>query len=530
MAFSFPYEKRVLGNLLAESAAAHGDKVFLTTDDAAYTFADTFERSQSLARGLRRFGVQAGTPVIIMLDNSAEFVFSWLAIALLDAICIPVNTAYNGDLLAYVIADSGAQVAITTTKLAKACIDLVPERRARLAKLVLCGDEDIDAAGFDVARWADIARTDGPVVASQSKPSDICLICYTSGTTGPSKGVLQAQSMPFQTMETFVNAVGATGQDVFFAPLPMFHGMSRSMATLSALALGARVHLASRFSATTFWEDVKRAAATISITIFTIPPILKRRPPTPLDRSHGLKVMFNAHHDTEFEERFGVRIVEAHGMTEVGLTIYTPFPQRRYGASGKPGPHWEAMLVDDDDRPVPRGVAGQLLLRPRAPGIMMQGYLNKAEASLKAFKNLWFHTGDLMREDEDGYFFYAGRMKERIRRRGENISAYEVEAVAVKHPELMECAALGVPAGDNEDDLYLVAVMQEGHRCTPATLFAWLADNLPKFMVPRYIEFRSQLPKTGSNKVELHTLLKSVPAASAWDSLASPDGMAGAKS
>lgn len=520
MAFEFPYEQRVLGKLLALSAVLHGAKVFMTTDDAAYTFSDTFERSQALARGLRKIGVQAGTPVIIMLDNSAEFVFSWLAIALLDAVCVPVNTAYNGDLLAYVMADSGAQVAITTTKLASAYIDLSPERRASLAKLVLCGEEAIKSQGVEVIRWTDIADTEGPTVVSQSKPSDIALLCYTSGTTGPSKGVLQAQSMPFQTMETFINAVGATERDVFFAPLPMFHGMSRSMATLSALALGARVHVASRFSATTFWQDVKRAAATISITIFTIPPILKRRQPTPLDKSHGLKVMFNAHHDTEFEERFGVRIVEAHGMTEVGLTIYTPFPDRRYGASGKPGPHWEAVLVDDNDLPVPTGVAGQLLLRPLAPGIMMQGYLNKAEASLKAFKNLWFHTGDLMREDEEGYFFYAGRMKERIRRRGENISAYEVEAVVVKHPEILECTAVGVPAGDNEDDLYLVAVMQEGYQCTPADLHAWLVGNLPKFMVPRYIEFRNELPKTGSNKVELHTLLKSVPAATAWDSLA----------
>lgn len=520
MSLQFPYEDRVLGSLLAKNAAKYSDRIFLTTDDASYTFAEAFTRSQAIAKGLRKIGVQAGTPVMIMLDNCAEFVFSWFAIALLDAVCVPANTAYTGDLLAYVISDSAAEVAITTTKVARVYQDLPQGRRAKLAKIVLCGEGDISTTGFEVTKWSELERTIGPDIVSQGKPSDIAILTYTSGTTGPSKGVLQTNAMPFQTMETFVNAVGVKETDVLFAPLPMFHGMSRTMASLSALTLGARVHLASRFSATTFWEDVKRAGATISITIFTIPPILKKRAPSPLDKTHGLKVMFNAHHDTEFEERFGVQIVEAFGMTEIGLALYSPFPERKYGASGKPGPAWEAKLVDDEERPVATGSAGQLLLRPRSPGVMMEGYLNKPEVTLKALKNLWFHTGDLMRQDEEGYYFYAGRMKERIRRRGENISAYEVETVACKHSALLECAAVGVPAGDNEDDLYLVAVMREEHSGTQADLFAWLSQNLPKFMVPRFIEFRKELPKTGSNKVELHTLLKTVPAVNAWDSLA----------
>lgn len=519
MTFEFPYEKRVLGHALAESAAHFGDRIFLTTPSSRYTFTDAFEHSQAVARGLRRMGVRAGQTVAVMLDNSAEFIFSWLGIALLDAICVPVNTAYNGELLAYVIEDCDAEIAITSRKLAPALCQLPQQRQGRLSRLVLCGEGAWPATELDTVDWKDMLEHVGQIVVSAACPADTALLCYTSGTTGPSKGVQQTHSMPFQTMETFVNVVGMTQDDVLFAPLPLFHGMSRSMATLAALCLGTRVHLAERFSASAFWEDVRDAGATISITMFTIPPILKKRPPGATDRDHGLRVMFNAHHDLEFEERFGVRLVEAHGMTEVGLTIYTPFPERRYGSAGKVGKDWEAILVDDHDRPVPIGQAGELLLRPRTPDIMMQGYLNKAEATVKALRNLWFHTGDLMRADADGYFFYAGRMKERIRRRGENISAYEVEAVASNHPQLIECTALGVPGGDGEDEVYLVAVMRAPQCITPAQYHAWLTDHLPKFMVPRYIDFRTELPKTGSGKVELHTLAKTVPAPNAWDSL-----------
>lgn len=522
MTYQIPHEDRVLGRVLAERAQRLGDKPFLTVDGRTWSFAEVHQASQAVARGLRAIGVRRGQPVLVMLDNSAEFVLAWFAIALLDAVTVPVNTAYAGDLLAYVAQDAGATVAVTSTELAGAFAALAPERRGALATLVVCGD-GARPQGISCFGWAEVAATPGAPVVSQAGPDDIAFICYTSGTTGPSKGVLVPHSMGFQTVQTFVNAVGMREDDTVFSPLPLFHGMSRSMATLPALALGAQVHLAPRFSATTFWDDVRRADATISTTIFTIPPILKRRDPSPADRDHRVRVMFNAHHDLEFEERFNVRLVEAHGMTEVGLTIYTHFPERKLGTCGKPGAEWEVRLVDEHDRPVPTGTPGELLLRPRVSGVLMQGYVNKPQATLDSYRGLWFRTGDLMRCDAEGWYTYAGRKKERIRRRGENISAYEVESVAAQHPALIECAVLGVPAGDGEDDVYLVAVMRDAPAVTPQTLHGWLAGRLPRFMVPRYIEFRPALPKTGSAKIERHTLLQTVPAADAWDSLAARD-------
>ncbi|WP_213958821.1 MULTISPECIES: AMP-binding protein [unclassified Variovorax] len=519
MTYQIPYEERILGKILTDSARRFGHRPFLTVDGRCYSFAEAHDISQSLARGLQRLGVVAGEPVMVMLDNSAEFIFAWFGIALLNATIVPVNTAYSGELLAYVAGDVKARIAITSHNLAPAFAALPPERRGALATLVVHGECE-PVKGLDTIGWDALKVPEGNPVAMPAKPGDIAFICYTSGTTGPSKGVMLAHSVVLQTSENFIKAVGMRADDTVFSPLPLFHGMSRSMATLPALLLGAQVHIAARFSATTFWQQVCEAGATISTTIFTIPPILKSKPPGSNDRAHKVRVMFNAHHDPEFEQRFGVTLVESHAMTETGMTIFTPFPERKLGASGRAGPDWDVALFDENDEPVPQGDIGELVLRPRKRGILMDGYLNKPETTLGALRKLWFHTGDLMRADEDGYYFFAGRKKERIRRRGENISAYEVEAIAAQHPELVECAVVGVPAGDNEDDVYLCGVLKHPDSVTPAALHDWLGSRLPRFMMPRFIEFRAELPKTPSAKVEKHTLLKTLPAPTAWDSLA----------
>jgi acyl-CoA synthetase (AMP-forming)/AMP-acid ligase II len=194
---------------------------------------------------------------------------------------------------------------------------------------------------------------------------------------------------------------------------------------------------------------------------------------------------------------------------------------RRYGtieAVPTAAADWDVALVDENDNPVPVGTDGELVVRPKRAGTMMLGYLNKPELTWSACRNLWFHSGDLMREDEDGYLYFAGRKKERIRRRGENISSYDIESAVEQHPEMVEAAAIGVPAGDGEDDVYLVAVPRVKDGVTPAELSAWLAAKLPKFMLPRYIEFRVALPKTGSGKVEKYKLTENLNVAIAWDS------------
>jgi crotonobetaine/carnitine-CoA ligase len=251
--------------------------------------------------------------------------------------------------------------------------------------------------------------------------------------------------------------------------------------------------------------------------MFSIPAMLKAQPVSVLERKHKLRLMYNASHDRAFEERFGVPLLEAYGLIETGITIYSPYGERRWGSCGRIHRDWEAVLVDDNDVPVAAGEAGELLLRPKAPWVMMDGYLNKPEATLRALRNLWFHTGDFLVQDADGYFAFAGRQKERIRRRGENISAWEIERIVYGHPDIELCAAIGHPAEVGDDDVRLALTVKGGKSLSPEQLMDWLNDRMPAFMLPRYIDILDKMPLTPTEKVRKSALLEAGLGPAAWD-------------
>jgi crotonobetaine/carnitine-CoA ligase len=314
-----------------------------------------------------------------------------------------------------------------------------------------------------------------------------------------------------------MRALGINRDDVLFTPLPLFHGLASRLGALPALLAGAHVVIAEKFSATQFWRQVIDCGATIGHTIFTIPPILKAQPPSPLDRAHRLRAMYNANTDPEFEARFNVRLVEAYGLTETGLTIYSPWPERREGSCGRAHADWEIELVDDNGLPVAAGEIGELVCRPRLPSIMMAGYLNKPEETLRTTRDLWFHCGDYARRDADGWFYFSGRKKERIRRRGENVSGFEVERIVGMHPDIAEVAAVAYPAEAGEDDIRCVIIRRSGATLAPAELMDWLQPRMPYFMLPRYIEFVDDMPRTPSAKIEKYKLVEAGLSGAAWD-------------
>lgn len=517
-----PLNDRVLNRLIFEQVERNPGKTYLSYRQERWTYEAFFRESQALANGLRSIGVMPGSRLLFLMNNRSEFMVAYWAAAFLNAVIVPVNTALRGDALGYMFKDAAATAALVDSDLLAPVQALSKEHVEQLQTVVVVGDirvADQDPCGVMVASYADLvaAHKDAPLVCEAAGFDDLHMISYTSGTTGPSKGVMIPYAQGIQTSLTCIRAVGIRSDDVIYAPLPLFHGMSRTMGTVPALLLGAHAHIAPRFSGSTFWQEVADIQATVAVTIFTVPPTLKNRPPSELDRAHRLRVMFNAHHDREFEERFGTRIVEAHGMTEVGLTVYSPFPERREGSAGRPGEDWEVQIVDALDQPLPHGQPGEMVVRPKRPSIMMKGYLNKAEQTVDATRNLWFHTGDYMQADADGFLYFAGRKKERIRRRGENISAYDVESCVDQHPEVVESAAVAYPAGDGEDEVRLVVVPNAGSRLTQAELASWLDARLAKFMRPRYIEFAAQLPKTGSGKLEKYRIVESALSVSCWD-------------
>lgn len=520
--YDLPLEQRNIGRFLRLRAAHDGDRPYLTIGGRTYTFAETEARCRDLARGLAGRGVQDGSRVVLMLANCAEFVFAWYACSLLGAAIVPLNTNLKGLLLEALIEDAGAEAVIVSDALLPALESMRPQYRDTIGWLAVVGSTEGAARVVDAKRVVPFeelyaSEGDDPEVAPDYRR--IQVISYTSGTTGPAKGVMIPDAQSFSSACGNMRLSGMTRDDVLYSPLPLFHGLSSRMCALPALVLGAHAVIDDRFSASRYWERAAQFGATLGYVVHAIVPLIKAQAPGPHDRAHQVRAIFNASHDLEFEERFGVRTLEAFAMTETSYLLYFPYPQRTVGSTGRPHEDWEIELVDDRDVPVPVGEPGELVARPRRPYIMMQGYLNKPQATLEAWRNLWFHTGDILRRDEAGNFFFVDRKKERIRRRGENVSSSEVERAVSAHPAIAECVVLAHPAAANEDDIRLVAVLKNGAALAPADLFAWTAERLPKFMLPRYIELVDTLPRTGTNKVEKHALARQGLGAGAWDAL-----------
>lgn len=515
-----PLKDRVLGPILRAAGREHGDRPYLTVDGLTWSFARTDHVVRSVARGLRANGTGKGDTVALLLPNCAEFVFAWYAACVVGAIWVPVNPAYDGELLDYTLVDSGSTALVVHRSLVPALATLPAATLRRLAWVAVVGG----GAGLELpdgpARWLDwdaLCVEHGPDPEVPCTHADVQCVMYTSGTTGRAKGVVMPNGHFFASTGVFLRALGLTRDDVLYTPLPLFHGLASRLGVLPALMVGTHVHVAPRFHASSFWREVTECGATVGHTIFTIPPILKGLPPSPWDRAHRLRAMYNASFDAEFEQRFGVVLVEAYGMTETGLTIYSAPADRVPGSCGRVDADWEGCIVDEQGFALPDGEVGEIALRPRLPSIMMRGYLNKPAETLAVFADLWYRTGDYARRDADGRYWFTGRKKERIRRRGENISAWEIERVVSDHPAVRDCAAVAHPASAGEDDIRIVLSLQPDGRLAPAELLAWLHGRLPAFMLPRYVEIVDELPYTATAKVEKFRLVSQGLSAGAWD-------------
>jgi len=524
--YDLPLERRSIGAFLRLRAESHADQPYLTIAGRTYTFSEADTLSRAVARGLAERGITDGDRVMLMTPNCAEFIFTWYACSLLGAAVVPINVNLRGFLLEALIADAGVRGLVVHSTQVDALMQIDPDLQRRIAWTAVVGGlrppHDAGTGSQDVFDFDELVVHEGsdPEIASDFRR--IQVVSYTSGTTGPAKGVLMPNAQCFSSACTFMKLIGMTATDTLYTPLPLFHGLSSRMGVLPTLVLGARVCVDERFTASRYWQRAAECNATLGQVVHAVAPLIKAQPPGPWDRAHKVRAIFNCAHDPEFEARFGVRMTRAFSMTETSFLAYTPYPERKPGAVGRAHEDWELDLVDDLHRPVPIGTVGELVARPRRPYIAMQGYLNKAEKTVEAWRNLWFHTGDLLRRDDEGYFHYIDRKKDRIRRRGENVSSADVEHGVVAHPAIAECVVLAHPAGEGEDDIRVVAVLKAEAGLAPAELHAWLATRLPKFMLPRYIEFVATLPRTGTGKVEKQRLFEQGLGATVWDASTAP--------
>jgi crotonobetaine/carnitine-CoA ligase len=309
--------------------------------------------------------------------------------------------------------------------------------------------------------------------------------------------------------------------DIFFTFLPLYHFNAQCLTTVTTLIAEAEMVLSDKFSASRFWDEIRKYKATQFNYLGAVIPILAKQSPKPDDLDNPVRVGFGAGCPQavmdEVEKRFGFKCLEGFGMTEIGIPIHVRVNDRRPGSCGKVLDIYEIKLVDDEDNEVPVGEPGEIIFRPREPFTMMLGYYNMPEKTLETYRNLWFHTGDLAKKDKDGYFYFVDRKKDALRRRGENISSFEVERAINTHPAVLESAAVAVKSELAEDEVKICVVLKPGAALTPEELIKHANDRMPYFAVPRYVEFMESLPKTPTERVQKYLLKQAGITPNTWD-------------
>ncbi len=502
---------------LRQAAAQAPDKPFIRMLNGEWTYRKVDSASDRLAAGLQSLGVRRGDNVSLLLPNCIEFALLWFALAKLGAVTAPVNTAFRGQ----VLSDA---VNLVQSKLLLAHASLYPQLAevrttlTHIEQFVIVGG----AATADCLSWDTLqAHGDAPTDLPEIDFAELCLLLYTSGTTGRSKAAMIPQRFVLGQAALTIQGLGLTADDVLYCPYPMFHLDAAVMTIAPALLLRGVAAIGERFSVTRYWAEMRELKATVFDFMGATITMLWKQPPSAQDRDHFARLGWGVPLPAwapQFEERFGCRLVELYGLTEAGAMIFTPLDQpRRIGSCGKAIGPFDVRLQDEYGFEVPIGQAGELVIRALEPALIMQGYYGMPEASLSTFRDLWFHTGDLLRQDAEGWLYFVGRRKDIVRRRGENISAAEVEMVIEQHPGVMECAIIGVPSELTEEEVLACVVLRADTPLDAATLSAFCSTRMARFMLPRYIRFLSHLPKTPTDKVEKFRLQNVGITADTWD-------------
>jgi carnitine-CoA ligase len=497
-----------LATLVRRKAAKNGDRVALRFEGRDLSYRDLDRESDRIANGLAAAGLAPGDRVAALLFNTPEFPLLWFALAKRRLVLVPLNTGLKGEILRYELADCAPAALVVDARLWE---PYAPFRDGlKIAREWIVGTAGPNVPS-SVPRFDRLA-TDRPATALDApRPHEPAAILYTSGTTGPPKGAVIPHEKPIATAREIALRSRLEPDSVLFTALPLFHCNAQEMTTLVALLYDLTAAYDERFHASTFWEVAARFNATHVSLLIAMINVLFKQPAKETDRHHIVRTALTAGTTRavwpDFEQRFGLTIVELYGMTECGCTTLMNPPDRiRVGSIGTPLAFVEADVVDDDDHSVPDGTRGELIVRPRAPFTMFLGYLGKPEKTVEAWRNLWFHTGDYVTRDADGYYYFVDRKKDVIRRRGENLAPYDVESVLNRHPAVFESVVVGVPSPLGEEDVKAFVLLKPGAAATPKELFEFCVAQLPFFMVPKYLEFLDEIPKTANQKAQRYVL------------------------
>lgn len=525
-----PRKERTLKEVLKRRADKLGDKPWIVTAERAYSYREMDQRSNALARGFLKQGIKHGDTVLIMLPDTIDYILAWCALAKIGAIEVPVNNHAKGTVFAHIVNDSLARTMIVDRQYLDR-IEFVLGDLKDLKRIVLYSK---DATGGEAGLPASLSgrleemRFEKLFDADESalkEPGptyrDIMGVMYTSGTTGPSKGSMNCHAHAYEYAVVAVELLEMQPDDIYYAPLPMFHIAGQWAVVYACMIAECTAVLTGTFSLTEFWNDVRKYKATISFLLGAMANFLYRQAPLPNDADNTMDriiVVPLLPEVEDFKTRFGVRVSTTYGGTEQNCPMRSGFDLVNNRTCGRPLlDRYEVRLVDENDEEVPPNVPGEMCVRTKNPWDMTLGYWNHPDWTVRSWRNLWYHTGDMLMRDEDGNYYFVDRTKDAIRRRGENISSMEVEQEIVKHPAILECAVIPAESVHTEQEVMAVIVPKQGMTVDPVELIRFLEPRMAYFMIPRYVDMIDALPKTPTGKIQKFPLRERGLTPTTWD-------------
>ena len=516
--------------LLLRRLESDPDSQYLDVCGDTVTAAEVYDIAARLAGAFVSMGVSKGDRVATLIENSIEAVYAWWGIILAGGIAVPINTAYKGEYLRHQLADSGSRVVVVASEFFDR-LEVVAPSVDSLQHVVVIGDSLAPISGTSTSRWSELLTAEANAPSLTTKPSDLGTFIYTGGTTGLSKGCMLSHNYH----EALTRQIGIcwerTAEDVVWTPLPLFHFNAITTAVMGPLVFGGRSAIYRRFSVSNFWPEMNRVGATITSTLGTMAYLLAHdvdRPEMPRsgapEANTSLRLLGAAPMPVEVDDimknRFGLKTFSAaYGVTEASLISWQP-----PGGYNKPNAagvindeYFDVRIFDDDDNELPRGSRGEIVIRPKRPEVMFAGYWGRPEVTVETSRNWWYHTGDVGIIDEENFLFFVDRKADYLRRRGENIASFEVESIIMGHGQIADVAVHAVPSPLTEDDLKITATLVDGSTVTEEELFLWCVEQLPYFALPRYIEFRNELPRSPVGRVLKRELRDEGATPTSWD-------------
>jgi crotonobetaine/carnitine-CoA ligase len=481
-------------------------------------------RVNQLSAGLNRIGVRRADRVAFILENQVEAVTTYLALAKLAAVAVPINAANKGEFLAHPLNDSEASVVLIRGDLLER-LDRIQDRLTVKPRVVAVGSIPETSSTSGIIDYAELIAGSDAFETNEPRPEELSMVLYTGGTTGPSKGCMISHQYLVQKARINNRELQRVPEDVLWTPLPLFHVNAVQFAMVGTMVVGGRAFFARRFSVSRFWPSVQSEGATIVTLLGSMAPLIVNSPQKPspeLPVRIRLLMAVPAQQSVidGMRDRFGIGLwARGYGQTEMTSCITNaPGIEPKPGSAGKINTdNFDVRIFDDFDCEVPHGEPGEIVVRPKRPGLMFSGYWKNASAMTKAMRNFWYHTGDIGIVDADGYLFFVDRKDDYLRRGGENISSIEVEQVFMKHPAVLDIAAFGVASQLSEDELKVVVVLRPGAALTPEELCLWSANELPYFAIPRYIEIVDDMPRSAVGRVLKRDLKLAGITTATWD-------------